>query len=74
MMMNLKRKRRPHGKYWANDLVLIEINHMKQIAIFTVLILAGIILFNSREKEIATSYFEEEGDGEMIGQETLKHL
>ena len=47
---------------------------MKTIAIFTVVVLAGLFLFNMKATGKLASYLAEEGDDEMIGQEALKHL
>jgi hypothetical protein len=47
---------------------------MKPIAIFTVVILAGLFLFNMKATEKLASYLAEEGDNDMIGQEALKHV
>jgi hypothetical protein len=47
---------------------------MKTIAIFTVVVLAGLFLFNLKGTERLASYLAEEGDDEMIGQEALKHI
>ena len=47
---------------------------MKAIAIFTVLVLAGVFLFNLKESEKLAAYLGEEGDEGIIGQEALKHL
>ena len=47
---------------------------MRSIALFTVLLLAGVFLFNLKGSEKLAAYLGEEGDDEMIGQETLKHL
>lgn len=47
---------------------------MKSVAIFTVLVLAGVFLFNLKGTEKAVSYLTEEEDHGIIGQEALKHL
>jgi hypothetical protein len=47
---------------------------MKSIAIVTVLLLAGVFLFNLKGTQKLASYLAEEGDDEMISQEALKHI
>lgn len=47
---------------------------MKSIAIFTVVLLAGVFLFNIKGTKRVASFLRNEEDHDIIGQESLKHL
>lgn len=48
---------------------------MKQVAVILVLILAGIVILNTtKPKDVMHTTEKEEGAGDLIGQEALKHL
>jgi hypothetical protein len=58
-----------HDFYIKNEKLI-----MKQVAVIMVLILAGIVILNTKPKDVGHTTQKEEGADDLIGQEALKHL